>query len=67
MAEQGRVAPELRLCRACRRFVIPGPVSCDFCGADLDAAEAEHEARQEAVRRAADSLRKAMAAIERDA
>lgn len=37
-----------------------GP-ECVFCGADLDAAEAEHEANVAEMRRAADALRKALA------
>jgi hypothetical protein len=61
MAESGRIPPELRLCRGCRQFVFPGRPDCVFCGGDLDALEADWEARQEAVRVAADALREAMA------
>ena len=61
MAEQGRVAPHLRLCRGCRRFVTPDETACPFCDGDLDALQAEHDALQEAVREAADALRAAMA------
>lgn len=64
MAERGRVAPHLRLCRGCRQFVVPGPADCPFCGADMDALQAEHEAALEEVRRAADALRAAMAEVE---
>lgn len=64
MAEQGRIPPQLRLCRGCRRFVVPGPADCPFCGGDMDALEAEHEAALEEVRRAADALRAAMAEAE---
>jgi hypothetical protein len=61
MAERGRVGPHLRLCRGCRRFVVPGPADCPFCGGDLDALQAEHDAAMEEVREAADALRAAMA------
>ena len=61
MAEQGRVAPHLRLCRGCRRFVNPHETACPFCAGDLDALQAEHDAAMEEVREAADALRAAMA------
>ncbi|HEY5721558.1 MAG TPA: hypothetical protein VIT45_04475 [Allosphingosinicella sp.] len=60
MAEQGRVAPRLRLCRGCRQFVVPDRPDCRFCGGDLDLLEEDYEARQAAVREAADDLRRAM-------
>jgi hypothetical protein len=34
---------------------------CAFCGADLDAAEAEHEANVAEMRQAAQALREALA------
>ena len=61
MAERGRVAPHLRLCRGCRRFVNPDETACPFCAGDLDALQARHDALQEEVRVAADALRAAMA------
>ncbi len=61
MAEPGRVAPELRLCRGCRCYVWEGPRECRFCTADVEALEADYQARQAAVREAADALRAAMA------
>lgn len=60
MAEQGRLAPPLILCRGCRQFVHPDRPDCRFCGGDLDALESEHQRRQAAVREAADALRAAM-------
>jgi rRNA maturation endonuclease Nob1 len=62
MAEHGRIPVPLRLCRGCRRFVnLDGREDCVFCGADLAAAEAEHEANVAEMRRAADALREALA------
>jgi len=62
VAESGRIPVPLRLCRGCRRFVrIDGREDCVFCGADLDRADAEHEANLTEMRRAADALRKALA------
>jgi hypothetical protein len=61
MAESGRIPVPLRLCRGCRRFVrVDGREDCAFCGADLDAAEAEHEANVAEMRRAAQALREAL-------
>ena len=60
MAEQGRVAPGLRLCRGCRQFVRYDHDDCPFCGGDLDALEAEYDERQADMHRAADALRKAL-------
>ncbi|HEX8062468.1 MAG TPA: hypothetical protein VF535_04560 [Allosphingosinicella sp.] len=62
MAEQGRIAPRLRLCRGCRQFVGWEAPDCRFCGGDLDEMEAEHEARQQAVRDAAAALQAAIEA-----
>ncbi|HEX8263023.1 MAG TPA: hypothetical protein VF547_09130 [Allosphingosinicella sp.] len=65
MAETGRIPVPLRLCRGCRRFVnIDGREDCVFCGVDLAAAEAEHEANVAEMWRAAEALRAAMAAAE---
>lgn len=62
MAESGRIPVPLRLCRGCRRFVcVDGLETCAFCGSDLDAAEAEHEANVMALRQAAQALREALA------
>jgi len=60
VAEQGRIAPQLRLCRGCGQFVVPDRPDCRFCGGDLDALEEDYEARQAAVREAAAALRRAM-------
>ena len=60
MAERGRVAGRLRLCRGCRQFVGWESPECRFCGGDLDSLDAEHEARQQAVRDAAAALQAAM-------
>jgi hypothetical protein len=61
MPELGRVPPQLRLCRGCRQFVVPDRDDCPFCGADMDALQARHDALEEEVRVAADALRAAMA------
>lgn len=62
MAEPGRIPVPLRLCRGCRRFVHwDERADCVFCGVDLAAAEAEHEANLAGMRRAADALRAALA------
>jgi hypothetical protein len=61
MAEKGRIAPGLRLCRGCRQFVLPDRPDCVFCGGDLDALEADYEERLADMHRAADALREAMA------
>jgi predicted amidophosphoribosyltransferase len=60
MAEQGRVAPQLRLCRGCRQFVRHDDSFCPFCGGDLAALQAEHDAREAEVDRAAAALRAAL-------
>lgn len=62
MAEIGRIPVPLRLCRGCRRFVrLDDRKDCAFCGADLDAADAEHEANVMEMRQAAQELRDALA------
>jgi hypothetical protein len=62
MAETGRIPVPLRLCRGCRRFVkFDGRVDCVFCGCDLTAAEAAHEANVAEMRLAAEALRAALA------
>jgi rRNA maturation endonuclease Nob1 len=64
MAETGRIPVPLRLCRGCRRFVrLDGREDCAWCGADLAAAEAQHEADVAELRRAADALRSALALL----
>lgn len=61
MAERGRVARPLRLCRGCRQFVRYDHDACPFCAGDLDALEADYDARQADMHRAAEALRKALA------
>jgi hypothetical protein len=62
MAESGRIPVPLRLCRGCRRFVkFDGRADCVFCGVDLAAADAEHEANVAEMRSAAEALREALA------
>ena len=61
MAESGRVPILLRLCRGCRQFVRVEEAECRFCGGDLDALEAAHEANLAEMRRAAAALREALA------
>jgi hypothetical protein len=62
MAEHGRIPVPLRLCRGCQHFVRIENEACDFCGADLSALEAEHEANLAELHKAADALRAALAA-----
>jgi hypothetical protein len=40
---------------------VDGREDCVFCGTDLDAADARHEANVAEMRRAAEALRKALA------
>ena len=50
--EQGRIAPQLSLCRSCLQYIYPHEVICPHCNADVAAAEAEHQtnrARQQAI------------------
>jgi hypothetical protein len=62
MAESGRVPVPLRLCRGCRQFVrIDGRADCIYCGADLDAGDAAHEADLAELRRAKAALKAALA------
>jgi hypothetical protein len=63
MAEQGRVAGRLRLCRGCRQFVGWESPECRFCGGDLAALEAEHESRLQAMKDAEAALRAALAGL----
>jgi uncharacterized protein with PIN domain len=60
MAEQGRVAPRLLLCRGCRQFVRQDEDRCPFCGGDLEALQADHDARVAEMDRAAAALRAAL-------
>ncbi len=62
MAERGRVAPRLRLCRGCRQFVGWEAAECRFCGGDLDSLEAEHDERRQAMLDAEAALRAAIEA-----
>jgi hypothetical protein len=64
MAEQGRVAPRLLLCRGCRQFVRQDEDRCPFCGGDLDALQAAHDARVAEVDRAAAALRRALGGLD---
>lgn len=61
MAESGRVPVPLLLCRGCRQFVRIEDEDCPFCGGNVDALQAEHEANVADMRRAADALRAALA------
>lgn len=64
MADSGRIPVPLRLCRGCRQFVrVDGREDCAFCGTNLDAADAEHEANLAEMRRAAQNLREALASF----
>ncbi|HEX8468783.1 MAG TPA: hypothetical protein VF620_13360 [Allosphingosinicella sp.] len=62
MAEQGRVAGRLRLCRGCRQFVGWEAAECRFCGGDLDPLEAEYQERLRAMKDAEAALRAAVEA-----
>lgn len=62
LREPGRIPVPLRLCRGCRQFVRIDNDACDFCGTDLDAAEAEYDATMTQVREAAAALRAVLAA-----
>lgn len=62
MAEQGRVAGRLRLCRGCGQFVGWESPECRFCGGDLDSLEAGHEERLQAMFDAEAALRAAVEA-----
>jgi hypothetical protein len=44
--EQGRIAPQLSLCRSCLQYIYPHEVICPHCAADVAAAEAEHQANR---------------------
>lgn len=64
MAEAGRIPVPLRLCWSCRRFVnIDGREDCAFCGAELDAAQSEHEDAVAEMHRAHEALKAAIAAL----
>ncbi|HMG48678.1 MAG TPA: hypothetical protein VK614_14615 [Allosphingosinicella sp.] len=66
MAEPGRIAPQLLLCRGCRQFVRHDDEFCRFCGGDLAALQAEHEAREAELDRAAAALRAVLGGSEGD-
>lgn len=57
MAERGRVAEQLLLCRGCSQFVRQTEDHCPFCGGDLAALQAAHDARTAEVDRAMSALR----------
>jgi rRNA maturation endonuclease Nob1 len=57
MAERGRVAPRLLLCRGCNQFVRQGDEHCRFCGGDLAALQAAHDMRAAETERAMAALR----------
>ena len=61
MAERGRIAPGLLLCRGCRQFVVPDRPDCRFCGGDLEALEADYQDRVAEMQEAAEALRLALA------
>ena len=61
MPEPGRIPVPLRLCRGCRLFVRIDNDNCDFCGVDLDTAEAAHDAIMADVRTSAAALRAILA------
>ena len=63
MPEAGRIPVPLRLCRACHQFVRIENADCDFCGADLAALDATHNANMAAMRGAADALKAALAGV----
>lgn len=65
MAEAGRIPVPLRLCRGCRRFVRIENEACDFCGGDLAALEAAHDAATAEIRAATAALRAALAGLGR--
>jgi hypothetical protein len=66
MAEQGRVAPQLILCRGCRQFVRQEDELCPFCGGDLAALQAAHDAREAEIDRAAAALRAVLGGFSED-
>jgi ribosomal protein L32 len=41
---EGRIAPQLELCRACQQYIYPHEVTCPHCGADVAEAASEYEA-----------------------
>ena len=49
--EEGRVPPNLELCRGCDSYIWPGESTCPHCGADVQAAAAQHQ--EDSRRRAA--------------
>jgi rRNA maturation endonuclease Nob1 len=57
MAERGRVAEQLVLCRGCSQFVRQTEETCPFCGGDLAALQAAHDERAAETERAAAALR----------
>lgn len=41
---EGRIAPQLELCRACEQYIYPEEMTCPHCGADVAEAAARYEA-----------------------
>lgn len=60
MPEPGRIPVPLRLCRGCNCFVRIENALCDFCGGDLAALEAAHQANASEVRAMVARLRAAL-------
>ena len=49
--EEGKVPPQLELCRACNSYIYQHEVSCPHCGADVEAGALQHA--EDTERRAA--------------
>jgi hypothetical protein len=50
--DEGRIPPQLALCRGCLQYIHAHEVTCPHCDADVAAAEAVHQtdrARQQAI------------------
>jgi Y-X(10)_GDL-associated radical SAM protein len=52
----GRIPPELPICRACDEYVWPGESTCPHCGADIAEAAAAHEQQRQYRERLMDEL-----------
>lgn len=46
----GRVPPVLKLCHGCHQYVKDDPISCPYCGGDLESLRAEYESDLQAAR-----------------
>ena len=42
VSREGRVPPQLEICRACQRYIWPHETTCPHCGADVRAAAEEY-------------------------